>query len=353
VRRQDVGDLHALEGHAPVKKSEDADSGGREVDTTGNIAGVARRPDAPWTWDVPLIPSGNWSLRIHISLLLLVLLQILRAAIPAATVPVPSEMRAAVIVLVMVCWCVLLQDVAREFVSRRCGALPCTMSLTPWGGVRWNDPPGPWVNRLAAAAVGPVVLSLGVGLAAGALALRRQPLSWEWLPSPMSDAGFHALETDWISALLWLGGWTASMVLFVSLLPFHPMPGGRILESLLEARMNRADARERTLWVGTGLALLGCVIAIATNSLLALLACGVGLAVSSRGGKLLRLGLQPRDPSDDQRDADVVRERRAAKSAEEEQRLDRLLGKIAKDGMGALSWRERRFLRSATRRKRG
>jgi len=333
-----------------VRQSQDADAGGRDVDTTGNIAGVARRADAPWTWDVPLVPMGRWALRIHISLLLFVLLQLLRAALPAATAPVPAEMRAAVIVLVMVCWCVWLQDVAREFVSRRCGALPCTMSLTPWGGARWNDPPGAWVHRLAAAAAGPVMLALVLGIAAGALAVRGQPLSWEWLPSPLSDAGFHALESDWVSALIWLAGWTASMVLLVSLLPFHPMPGGRILESLLEARLNRREARERTLWIGTGLALLGCVIALATNSLLALLACGVGLAVSSRGGKLLRLGLEPRDAAEAQSDTDA---RRAAQRADEDRRLDILLAKIAKGGMGSLSWRERRFLRSATRRKRG
>ncbi len=336
-----------------MKHSRDADSGGREVDTTGNIAGVERRADAPWTWDVPLIPSASWSVRIHISLLLLVLLQLLRTALPAATAPVPSEMRAAVIVLVLVCWCVVLHDVAREFVSRRCGAPPSAMSLAPWGGARWNDPPGDWVHRLTAAAAGPVMLALCVGLAAGALALRGQPLSWEWMPSPLSDAGFHALESDWVSALIWLAGWTASMVLLVSLLPFHPMAGGRILESLLEIKMNRRDARERTLWIGTGLALLGCVIALATNSLLALLACGVGLVVSSRGGKLLRLGLDPSGRDDEECDSDALHARRAARRAEEERRLDTLLGKIARGGMGSLSWRERRFLRSATRRKRG
>jgi len=333
-----------------VRQSDAADSGGRDVDTTGNIAGTLRRADAPWTWDVPLIPSGNWSLRIHVSLLLFLLLQILRALLPAATAPVPAEMRAAVIVLVLVCWWVLLHDVAREFVSRRCGARPCTMSLTPWGGARWNEPTGGWAHRLAAATAGPVMLALVAGLAASALALRGQPLSWEWLPTPLSDAGFHALESDWVSALMWLAGWTATMVMLVSLLPFHPMSGGRIIESLLEARMNRRDARERTLWIGTGLALLGCVIALATNSLLSLLACGVGLAVSARGGKLLRLGLEPCDPAEVESETEGGR---AAQRAEEERRLDTLLGKIAKGGMGSLSWRERRFLRSATRRKRG
>lgn len=336
-----------------MKWPPDADGEDREVDTTGNIAGVARLADAPWTWDLPLVPVGRWSVRVHVSLLAIVLLQLIRLALPVATGPVPGEMRAGVIVLVMACWCALLHDVAREFVSRRCGAAPCSLSLAPWGGIRWNDPPGPWVHRLAAAAAGPVVLALVVGIAAGALALRGQPLSWDWLPNPHSDAGFHALESDWVDALIWLAGWTASMVLLVSLLPFHPMPGGRILESLLEPRLTRRVARERTLWIGTGLALLGCVIALGTHSLLPLLACGIGLSVGSRGGRLLRLGLAPREATDWPEERDALRARRAAERADEERRLDTLLAKIAKGGMRSLSWRERRFLRSATRRKRG
>jgi len=336
-----------------VRQSGFDGDGGREVATTGNVAGVSRRADTPWTWFVTLVPARRWSLRIHVSLILFLLLQLLRVAFPSATNPVPSQIRAAVIVLVMVCWCALLHEVAREFVSRRCGARHGILSLAPWGGACWSTPPGAWVHRLSAAAAGPVVLALIVGLSVGALAMLGQPLSWEWLPNPFSDAGFYGLESDWVSALIWLLGWTASMMLLVSVLPFHPMAGGRILESLLETRLDSRGARERTLWLGTGLALLGCVIALALNSLLMLLACGIGLAVSSRGGRLMRLGLEMQEASDWHDDSEAHQARRSAQREAEDRRLDALLAKIAKGGMGSLSWRERRFLRSATRRKRG
>lgn len=352
MRWQDTRDLPAVESTSAVRQSQFDGAGDREVATTGNIAGVSRRADAPWTWDVTLVPARRWSVRIHVSLLVFLLLQLLRVAFPAATNPVPSNIRAAVIVLVMVCWCALLHESAREFVSRRCGARHGTLSLAPWGGACWSIPPGAWVHRLSAAAAGPVVLALIVGLSAGVLAMLRQPLSWEWLPSPFSDAGFRGLESDWVSALIWLLGWTASMMLLVSLLPFHPMAGGRILESLLETRLECRGARERTLWLGTGLALFGCVIALAMNSLLMLLACAIGLAVSSRGGRLLRLGLELHEVADWQGDSEALQARRSAQRAVED-RLDALLAKIAKGGMASLSWRERRFLRSATRRKRG
>jgi len=341
------------------------DSGeGLQSDDTllGSVASEKLIPERPWTWSIPVVRIGSWSIRLHVTMLAFVLLQILRTFLPASTGPLPSDAAPMIVSLVALIWLAAIHDFAREFVSRRCGADESPIMIWPAGGISWRQPSDSWANRLACALAGPVALLI-VGIAL-ALFLRVRLGVWrsELIPMPLSLAGMSIFDGDRLGSILWLVLWTDVMILAASLVPMHPFVGGRIIASLLEVRFGFDRAQRISLLAGIVIAILVAIIAMAANSLVSLLLALVALTVAMAGARQLKVResdgfsseFQVRQGgehrADERRNRDA--QRAADKAQVEEQKVDSILRKIAASGMQSLSWSERRLLKNATRRKR-
>lgn len=328
----------------------------------GSVAGGTLVPERPWTWSIPVIRIGRTSVRLHITLLAFVLLQILRTFLSSATGPLPSESAPMIVSLVALFWLVIIHDAARELVSRSLGAERSLLMLWPAGGIAWRQPSDRWVNRFTAALAGPVALLI-VGICIGLVLFSRLG-SWQsaLIPSPLSLDGLSLFDGDRFGAILWLILWTDAMVLAASLLPMHPFAGGRIVASLLEIRLNFLRALRVSLIASIVLGILLAIVALATNSMVILLAAIVAVTTGMFGARGLITGdfgggFAGQSGNDAAaKDEDERRRRNAKRTADklrsEEAKVDAILRKIAQNGMGSLSWRERSLLKNATRRKR-
>ncbi len=318
-------------------------------------------PERPWTWSIPVVRIRSYSIRLHVTLLAFVVLQILRTFLSSATGPLPSESAPMIVSLVALVWLVMVHDAAREFISRRMGAEHSSLMLWPAGGISWRQPSDVWVNRLSSALAGPVAL-LFVGVCiAGTLFVRLGSWQSALLPSPLSLEGLSLFDSDRIGAILWLILWTDVMVLAASLLPMHPFAGGRIVASLLEIRFDFLRAQRISLITSMLVGILLAILALAFNSLIVLLAATVGIATGMSGARALMQsefasGFVQFAPRNQSNSADEHRRKKESLAAEklrtEEAKVDAILRKIALSGMNSLSWSERRLLKNATRRKR-
>ena len=341
------------------------DDGADSIDQfLGSVTHKRLIAERPWTWSIPLVRMGSYSVRLHVTLLAFVILQIFRTFFSSATGPLPSESAPMIVSLVALLWLVLLHDAAREFVSRRLGADHSTLMLWPAGGISWRQPTdavGGWANRLSAALAGPVVLLL-VGVSIAVILFVRLG-SWQiaLIPTPLSLDGLSVFDGDRIGAILWLILWTDVMVLAASLLPMHPFAGGRVLASLLEIRLDFARAQRISLIGSIVIGIVVALVGLATNSLVIVLAATVGIMAGISGARMLQshfshgfLEFQNHNAANSR--AIERRQRQAKQRAEklriEEAKVDSILRKIAQTGMASLSWRERRLLTNATRRKR-
>ena len=339
--------------------------GGEASDSCDPLLGSVTQekliPERPWTWSIPVVRIRSYSIRLHVTLLAFVVLQILRTFLTSATGPLPSESAPMIVSLVALFWLVMIHDAAREFVSRRVGAEQSTLMLWPAGGISWRQPSDVWINRLSAALAGPVALLL-VGVCLGGVLFVRLG-SWQsaLLPSPLSLEGLSLFDADRIGAILWLILWTDAMVLAASLLPMHPFAGGRIVASLLEIRFDFLRAQRISLITSMLVGILLAIIALASNSLIVLLAATVGITTGMSGARAMMqsefaTGFGQYAPRNATKDADEHRRKKAGRAEEamrsEEAKVDAILRKIAQSGMSSLSWGERRLLKNATRRKR-
>lgn len=318
-------------------------------------------PERPWTWSIPVVRIRSYSIRLHVTLLAFVVLQILRTFLSSATGPLPSESAPMIVSLVALFWLVMIHDAAREFVSRRVGAEFSTLMLWPAGGISWRQPSDAWVNRLSAALAGPVALLLVGVCIAGTLFVRLGSWQNALLPSPLSLDGLSLFDSDRIGAILWLILWTDAMVLAASLLPMHPFAGGRIVASLLEVRFDFLRAQRISLIATMVLGILLAIVALASNALIVLLAATVAITTGMAGARGLMQsefssGFGQFAPRDEANRTDEDRRKKETRTAEklrsEEAKVDAILRKIAQTGMSSLSWSERRLLKNATRRKR-
>ena len=141
----------------------------------------------------------------------------------------------------------------------------------------------------------------------------------------------------------------------------HPFAGGRIVASLLEVRFDFLRAQRISLIATIVLGILLAIIALASNSLVVLLAATVAITTGMAGARGLMQsefssGFVQFVPRNEANSTDEDRQKKESRTAEklqaEEAKVDAILLKIAQTGMSSLSWSERRLLKNATRRKR-
>lgn len=312
----------------------------------GDFRAARPRVESPMSWSLPLMRLGAVSVRVHGSFLLFIAVEALRASLPSTRQGLGFGLTLQVLAFFMALS--LLHESARWWAMRRGGWDLDEWLLWPLGGLAGPAAAGSglpsarveWSGMLAIATLGIVN--------GAALQLLRGELWGTTVPAPWTLDGFGPLTVAHPGALvesLFLLQWTVVVILALNLLPAFPLAAGRALASRWVDSVGWSAGLARASRVGTACAVAVFVAGLAfgswTLTLLSLLlwiAARETLLRVAAGDGFLAAPDRPEPP----------RSRDPGDQAE----LDRILEKINREGMGSLSFLERRRLRAATRRRR-
>ena len=260
---------------------------------------------------------------------------------------------------------VLLHEFGHCFACRWAGGESNRLVMLPFGGLAFTMPPHDWRAHLITTVGGPAVNVALIPITSLALIAAGFGASVIFNPfeigasMPQQAASNFAL---FAIIVLWQFHVVNILILgFNVLLPFFPFDGGRIVQELLWARMGY----RRSMAIATTVGLVGAmgvgVFAVVSGQMMLLVIAGFGLFTCWMERQRLRFSDDPtmgatglgvpsgvptvtRGPSRAQ-----LRQRdRAAKDATE---LDRILAKIADQGMQSLNRAEKRTLERLRKKK--
>ncbi len=265
---------------------------------------------------------------------------------------------------------VLLHEFGHCFACRKVGGEADDILLWPLGGLASCAPPHNWSAHFATAAGGPAVnvaifplTTLGLLAAGKAGAILFNPFD------PLIAVG--TLDSWWVVGVWWAHYLNLLILAFNVLLPMFPMDGGRLMHALLWRRSSYRQATETTVLVGLVTAGVVGVIAIVSEETLLLAIAIFGGLMCWRERQVIRadadLTYAPEagtvgsagfmatmeEESPAQRRARERRQREREREAKEQAEEDRILAKIAAQGMQSLTRAEKRVLKKATERRRG
>ena len=326
----------------------------------GSIGGRFRRivgdPGNILSWSLPLYRLWGVQVRLHLFFIIFAAGQFFMLGAEQG-----------LLMLVALFGLVLLHEYGHVFACRAVRGEADEIMLWPLGGLAYCSPPHEWKANLITTLGGPAVnVALLPVLGGAVLALTGR---WDavffnpFAPSlPSLD-----LVTYWV---WWLHVVNAYLLGFNMLMPMYPMDAGRTLQNVLWGKLGYRPAQEIAVNVGFFVAIIvGAIGLFSRETMLIGIAffagftCwmerqrlkfggdvyggedygDVGYAAALREQQELRGG--PKGPTK----AQLKRQKR---EAAEQAELDRILDRIAHEGMGALSRKERNFLQRTSARKR-
>lgn len=305
-----------------------------------------------WSWSLPIGRLFGIAIRVHWTLLLITLFEVIQAAqggVAGWMIPI----------LVLVPFLsILLHEFGHSLTARVVGGDSRLIVMWMFGGLAMCDVPHHPGKRFVVAAAGPLVTFL---IAAGCLLAIGGGLS----PS-YAEAHQRMGALGWVVAFTGLLNWH---LLLFNLIPCYPLDGGSMLRSLLWPMVGLRRAIVITVYLAyvsiAGLLLYALWVGTFWLGLLAILL----LLWVVQEHRMVRMGYDPYlgEATADaayaaERDTVLGRwrrnrrrrqeERRRAQQAHEERELDRLLAKVGEEGLAALSPRERRFLETYSKKNR-
>lgn len=343
---------------------------GRDVGGGGRFREVLRRifgdGENPLDWSLPLYTAWGIRVRIHLLFVVVIIVQLIWS-IPRSNGGWPFMLIGMTTLFVLV----LLHEYGHCFACRMVGGSADRILMWPLGGLASCHPPHDWRSSLITTAGGPAVNAALLPVLGGAM----------WALAGLGAVFFNPFEPQnvlvslryrdgtlsyWLVALWWAYYLNLILLAFNVLVPMYPMDGGRMLQEILWRRIGYRRATSIAATVGlavagvmfvvamTGgettllaIALFGGVYCWMEKRRLSLIAgedAGVGGYDFSRGYSSL--------PGEDSEGSQGADDRRLKRERQDQERLDAILAKIARTGMDSLSWRERRWLRRQTQRRR-
>lgn len=308
----------------------------------------------PLAWSVPLYRLWGIEVRLHLIFIFWAIGEILTA----------GGILHGALILGAVFGLVLLHEYGHCFACRAVGGEADQIMLWPLGGLAYCVPPHEWKANLITTLGGPAVnvallpvFGLGVfALTGSASAVLFNPLA------PVIPAGGALVEWVW-----WLHVVNAYLLAFNMLLPMYPMDAGRTLQNLLWAKLGYRQAQEIAVTVGFVAAIAVGMLGMFTGeTILFAIAIFAGFTCwmerqrlrhegDSYGGEAyadVGYARALRQQQAEQRGPSKAEIRRQQREDRDQAELDRLLAKIASEGMGSLTRREKAFLQRASARKR-
>ncbi len=319
----------------------------------GRVFGDAENPLG---WAVPLGRVAGIRVRVHLLFIVYAAAQLLWA-IPRDTLGIAYQAMIIGALFVVV----LLHEFGHCVACRRVGGEADDILMWPLGGLASCAPPETWRAHLATALGGPAVNVMLLPVFAGLLAAAGH--AGEIVFNPLKPAlPLGAMESYGLAAV-WILHYVNVVVLaFNALCPMYPLDGGRIVQCALWRSVGLRRSMEISVVVGFAAAgLLGVIALVSEETMLLGVAVFGGLVCYDEKRKLrteealtgAEYAVASSRAAEREAEREAGRRERerleAAKLAEEE---DRVLAKIAQEGMGALTAWERRVLEEATRRRR-
>ena len=349
----------------------------------------APRIDQPLSWSVPAARIGGVTIRIHAFLLATIVIVLIRAAWHTGSETFPLGPRPAGWFLAALILVVTIHELVTVLVSRRLGGHMAEVVLQPLGGLDDGVPPPGWRRAVITALVGPLsAITISVAVAIVILISTGGAVS----PDPFSPvSGLYSMEvasSPWLEPIYILGA-VATVVAGANFLPAPPFRGRILFEAILRPQMGTTAARRMVRHLGVLTVAVLLVVGLLGLWLLPVLVgamCAASIyrehrraeveAAIFKGGPWPDEARYPArkespDPmldlrtdalvdqeeaaaEDDRKNRDARKNGRSdrAAAAREEAELDRILDKIATNGLDSLDRRERRLLAKATQRRR-
>jgi Zn-dependent protease len=358
---------------------------------SGDWRGARPTFDDPMSWSFPILRVARITVRLHLFFIVFILAALSRSASDGGQSPlnlVPTLIGLGALFTI-----VLLHEFGHAIACRAKGGTADEILLWPLGGLAMCTPPERPSAHFWTAVGGPLVnvafiavLTPWIGLTTG-----------EWwgraIPNPFGLATLvqRAEVGDWLQLTVLLTNYVAWTLLLFNLLPMFPLDGGRILQAVLWKRVGYTRSMRIACRSGlVGAVVLGVVALWNNETMLLVIAIFGGFTCFVTAKQIERerdfLGFEP-DPSEllameeeiDDRTpdatgrrgawgtasgppsrataaADAARKAEAVRKAEEarsrEAELDRILAKIASQGIDSLTRSERETLQRATDEKR-
>lgn len=309
--------------------------------------------DNPMRWALPLYRLWGITVKLHVIFLIFIAIELIRTASPNSIGFWP-----AVIMLLAVFGLVLLHEYGHCFACRGVQGEADEIMLWPLGGLAYCRPPHHWKSELITVLGGPGVNVVLLPILGGLVYL----VTNEWRYVVFNPFNPVWPQGGYLEMTVFLLHFVNLVLLgFNMLVPMYPMDAGRVVHCL----MWRKIGYEKSLWIscniGFGAAVVLLVVAFAFGQMLLLaIALFGGITCWQQKQSLKMMGFEPQYAAayeaaeQSQKREGPSRSQLSAikKRQEEEARVEKLLAKIAQQGMGSLSPRERKFLDRVSQKKR-
>lgn len=327
--------------------------GGGGAGRPGWLERVMGQGDNPLRWSLPLYRLWGITVKLHLIFILFIIIRLISSAGPG----IPG-FTYTVIMLATVFGLVLLHEYGHCFACRWVGGEADEIMLWPLGGLAFCRPPHEWKADLITTLGGPgvnAVLLVPLGVASmlvngGWEYAVFNPFAPNWPPGGVFENTIFLLH--YVNMVL---------LAFNMLVPMYPMDAGRVVQAILWRKLGY----EKSLWVSCNIGLVAAlavaVVAFAGEQMLLLgIALFGGLSCWQQKQGLKMMGFEPKYAAayqaaeQSQKRKGPSRSHLAAikKRQEEEARVEKLLDKIAQQGMASLTAGERKFLDRVSQKKR-
>jgi stage IV sporulation protein FB len=345
----------------------------------GDWQGLRPSFDNPLSWSLSLGRFAGIDVRVHIIFLIYIVIMLLRAGFggigesDGATVGFVIMLATLAILFTIV----LVHEFGHCIGCRWTGGEANEILMWPLGGLAYCRPPNHWMAHMITVVAGPMVNLIICIFAGTMLGL----LTGKWLgiavPNPINPFGafYDPTMTTWAHQGLFLINAISFLLLLFNLLPMFPLDGGRIVQAWLWRSMGYQRSMRIAVRIGfIGAILLGIfgfvIIGMTPYGglMLVMIAIFGGLTCYATHKQLAfteeMMGFESDDYAislahgeEDEKPAHPTRRekrnaRRRQREEEEDREVDRILDKIAKNGMDSLTRNEKRLLHRHSERKR-
>lgn len=320
----------------------------------GFFSRVFGEGDNPMRWALPLYRLWGITVKLHLFFIIFVAIRLVSSTGPNASYgPLMT-----LVWLTILFGIVLLHEYGHCFACRWVKGEADEIMLWPLGGLAYCRPPHDWKSELITVLGGPGVnvallpiLGLATYLVTG---------GWQYVfmnpVRPVGPPGGYVEQTVFLLHYINL-----LLLLFNMLLPMFPMDGGRVVQCLLWRKLGY----EKSLWISCNIgffaAIVVGIVALGIEQILLLgIALFGGFTCWQQKQSLKMMGFEPQYAAayaaaeQSQKRKGPTRSQMAAikKRQEEEAQVEKLLAKIAQQGMASLTPKERKFLDRVSAKKR-
>lgn len=361
-------------------------SGGYDAEERGPLRAffsrILENPDHPLGWSVRMFVLRGIDARIHL-VTIIVGLALLLSSLAYDN----FGFFYMLVVIVAGFVLVLIHEFGHAFSCRAVGGESDRIVMLPFGGLALTMPPPTWKANLITTIGGPAVhIPIFVVLAASlALAGHPEAILFNPLDPASMVAGIQSgsnVATYALSALALTHYVNGVLFLFNMILVFFPFDAGRIIQAVVWRSSNYRKATSFAVHFGLfGAVLLFVIALVFGNTILVAIAAFGGISCWSERQRLSAVdeitglapgeadaafsyggglgggaggGLGARFTPDAEPDPSPSKKELREQQKEEDRQaeLDRILAKIAEQGMDALTKRERKLLDSESQRRR-